>query len=212
MLIRLLSRFTAKVLFEYDMEPNSIKLTLEAGVKAHTNLGGANLYGADLGGANLYGANLRGANLRGADLGGADLGGADLGGADLRGANLGGADLRGADLGGAKNAALVQAQTSIVPEQGSFEGWKQCRDGVLVHLRIPADARRSSATGRKCRAEYVEVVGVVGASEGISLYDANTVYRPGEQVRCDQWNEDRWEECGGGVHFYLTRIKAEHHS
>jgi hypothetical protein len=31
-------------------------------------------------------------------------------------------------------------------------------------------------------------------------------------VRCDKWNEDRWIECGGGIHFFLTRIEAERHS
>jgi hypothetical protein len=30
-------------------------------------------------------------------------------------------------------------------------------------------------------------------------------------VRCDTWNEDRWTECGGGIHFYLTREEAAAH-
>jgi len=32
------------------------------------------------------------------------------------------------------------------------------------------------------------------------------------QIERDQWNEDRWKECGGGIHFYLTKIEAENHS
>jgi len=90
------SRFSASILFEFEAEENSVKITLEAAVKAR-----ANLYGADLRGANLYGAYLRGADLRGADLRGADLYGANLYGAYLRGADLRGADLRGANLYGA---------------------------------------------------------------------------------------------------------------
>ena len=102
---------TQSVIFSHEFDNNSIKITLEAAIKAGANLRGAdlgcaNLGCADLGCANLRGANLgcanlRGANLRGADLGCADLGCADLGCADLRGANLRGADLRGADLRGA---------------------------------------------------------------------------------------------------------------
>ena len=95
-----------KLLFEHEVEDNTIKKTLEEAVNSGANLGGANLGDADLGGANLgdaylRGADLRGADLRGADLGGANLGGANLGGADLRGANLGGANLGDAYLGGA---------------------------------------------------------------------------------------------------------------
>jgi len=154
----------------------------------------------------LYGADLHGADLRGADLYGANLHGADLHGADLHGANLHGADLHGADLDD-----LQAARLSIVPEAGAFQGWKKCRGGVIVKLEIPAGARRSNATGRKCRAEFVDVTEVFGADEGVSIWDSAVVYRVGERRACGEWNEDRWTECGGGIHFYLTRIEAENH-
>lgn len=156
-------------------------------------------------------ANLRGANLEEANLRAADLSGANLWGANLQGSDLWEVNLRGANLRGAKNAELVQAQTSIVPQQGAFEGWKLCRNKRLVRLLIPADARRSNATGRKCRAEYVDVLEIIGGEEALSLYDSSTVYRVGERVTADHWEEDRWIECDGGIHFYLTRIEAEHH-
>ena len=162
-------------------------------------------------GANLYGANLSGANLRGADLYGADLSWADLRetnlyGADLRGADLYGADLRGADLEGTSGIK----GTYIAPETGSFTAWKKCKDGVIVKLRIPAKARRSNATGRKCRADFVKVLQVFGAEEGRSMHDnGKTVYRKGETVHCDTWCEDRLTECGGGIHFFMTREEAE---
>lgn len=153
-----------------------------------------------------------GANLEGADLRGANLGGANLEGANLEGANLGGANLRGANLRGARIDPIAAARVSLVPEVGQFDGWKKCRGGVLVRVRIPAEARRSSATSRKCRAEFVEVVEVIGAEIGVSIHDGETTYKVGETVRCDRWNEDRWVECGGGIHFFLTRIEAEHYS
>jgi uncharacterized protein DUF5758/pentapeptide repeat protein len=157
--------------------------------------------------AKKNGANLRGANLRGADLSGADLSGANLSGADLYSA-----DLRGANLYSAKNIpALINAQTSIVPESGQFTGWKKCKDGVLVQLMIGKKARRSNGSGRKCRAEYVKVLKVIGATVGISQHDNRTKYEVGKIVRCDIWNEDRWVECGGGIHFFLTRVEAENY-
>jgi hypothetical protein len=102
MKIQIKSRWDASLLFEFEAAENSLKITLQAAVKARANLGGANLGGAYLGGAYLGGANLRGVNLRGANLGRAYLGGADLGGADLRGANLREANLGGANLREAK--------------------------------------------------------------------------------------------------------------
>ena len=179
------------------------------------NLSDVDLYGADLRMANLSGANLYGADLRRANLSGANLYGADLYGADLRMANLSGVDLYGADLrranlSGAKSIpSITNAQASILPESGQFQGWKKCRKGVLVRVMIGKNAKRSNATGRKCRAEYVKVLEVIGAEVGISQRDNKTEYRAGKIVRCDKWDKDRWVECGGGIHFFLTRIEAE---
>ena len=96
--IEIESRWTGKILFEYENENNTIIDTLIEAVKQGADLQGANLQGADLRGADLQGADLQGANLQGANLQGADLQGADLRGADLQGANLQGANLQGADL------------------------------------------------------------------------------------------------------------------
>jgi len=140
---------------------------------------------------------------------GADLNGADLRGADLRGADLRGADLYGADLYGTKNLPeLAAAQTNILPE-GPIVGWKKCRNQVIVKLLIPAEARKSNASGRKCRAEFVKVLQVFGAEIGVSTHDNTTIYRKGETITCHKWEEDRWVECGGGIHFFITRIEAE---
>jgi len=174
----------------------------EGGVRA--DLGGADLGGADLGGANLGAANLSRADLSGANLSGADLSGADLSGADLSWANLSWADLKDA-----KSADLALAQTSILPADGPIWGWKKCRNGVLVKLVVGNTARRSHASGRKCRAEHVKVLEVIGAEVGVSQYNEKVEYRVGQIVRCDSWNEDRWTECGGGIHFFLTRQEAE---
>ena len=54
--IEIKGRFTGSVL--YSGEHDSLKITVEAAVKAGANLTGANLTGANLTGANLTGANL----------------------------------------------------------------------------------------------------------------------------------------------------------
>ena len=186
------------------------------------NLRGADLYGADLCGADLCGADLRGADLRGADLRGANLCGADLRGADLRGANLCGADLRGADLCGAdlcgaKNAALPIARMQFIPTEGAFIGWKMCRDGAIVKLGISKDAKRSHGSERKCRCSMAKCLAIWRAdgtetNEARSLHDESFVYRVGKVVTPDAFDEDRWNTCGSGIHFYITREEAEAHS
>jgi len=140
----------------------------------------------------------------------ADLRRANLYRADLRGANLGGADLRGANLGGAKNIPeSAAAQLQVLPDEGDVVGWKKCQGGVIVKFLIKSGTPRSSATTRKCRAKEVEVLEVFGSDVGVSNYDPSVVYKVGETVSCDEWNEDRWNECSGGIHFFITRQEAE---
>ena len=135
----------------------------------------------------------------------------NLGGADLYGVNLSGANLKDC-----KEADLALAIASHLPATGAFEGWKKCRDGVLVHLRIPANARRSHGTERKCRAEFVKVLGVYApdgkpVKVGFSMYDqAETIqYSKGQMVYPDGWDEDRWNTCGKGIHFFLHKLEAQ---
>jgi len=171
----------------------------------------ADLHCADMHGANLRGADLRGADMRGADLRGADLRGAYMHGANLRGADLHCADMHGANLRGAKNAELPIAATRILPD-GDLIGWKKCRHGVIVKLLVPAKAKRSHAFGRKCRAEFVEVLEVMG-KEGISSYDPDVKYVVGEIVKPkEKFSEDWQDECASGIHFFITRLEAENYA
>ena len=135
----------------------------------------------------------------------------NLSGANLYGADLYGANLSGANLSGAKDAALAIAITRILPD-GDLIGWKKCDSGVIVKLKIPAAAKRSHAFGRKCRAEFVSVLEVVGAKVGVSIHDSKTTYAKGKTVTCDMWCEDYAQECAGGIHFYITRLEAENHN
>ena len=202
----------------FSIETDSLKLAVVAAVKSRADLSGADLSGAYLSGANLSRAYLSGAYLRGANLSRANLSGADLSGAYLSGANLSGADLSGADLSGAylsgaylsgaQNSDLAIAQTSILPDEGDVIGWKKCRDKVLVKVLIKDGEKRSNSSGRKCRAFRVTVLDVIGEESGIGIYNPPVVYRKGEVVEADGWTEDRWEECGHGIHFFITKAEA----
>ena len=149
------------------------------------------------------------ANLARANLTDANLADANLTDANLADANLAGANLAGANLADAKDADLVIAQTRILPE-GDLIGWKKCGGGVIVKLRIPAEAKRSHAFGRKCRAEYAEVLEVIGAEVGVTNnHGPRTEYRAGETVRPDSFDDNWQDECSHGIHFFITRAEAE---
>jgi hypothetical protein len=176
------------------------------------NLTGAYLSDADLTGANLTGAYLTRADLTGADLSDADLTGADLFGANLTGANLfraylTGADLTGANLKDVKNFPPI----SILPE-GDIIGYKKASGGI-VKVLIPKDAKRVNSTGRKCRAEFVDVLEISNGKQKVTGdYDHETVYEVGKRTFPDSYDSDFRLECSNGIHFFITKEEAEKYS
>ena len=189
------------VLFEYEKENNTIKDTLEEAVKQ----------GANLVRANLVRANLSGADLSGANLSDAYLSVADLSGANLSRANLSRANLSGADLSGAKEVPFVPF---ACPSDGAFIGWKKVNN-CLVKLEIPEDARRCSCTSQKCRCDKAKVLGITNLDTNESVSEINnTSYFPvvtyvvGEMVYPDSFDENRWNECSHGIHFFINKQNA----
>ena len=173
----------------------------------------ADLSGIDLCWANLSGTDLIGANLSGANLSGSDLRRSDLRGADLREANLSGTDLRWVQhIESAQN--LFYPLTC--PEKGEYTAFKKA-GGKIVELRIPADAKRLSATGRKCRANKAVVISITtlegdpAGNEVRSDHDKSFAYRVGETVEVQNFDENRWNECAPGIHHYITREEAVRH-
>ena len=186
---------------------------------SRADLSGANLSRADLSGANLFEANLSGANLFEANLFEANLCRANLSGADLFEANLSRANLSGANyIEKAKNLFYPIA----CPEIGAFVGWKKARvktsgHECIVKLEITEDAVRSSAAGRKCRCskatvlEIQDLEGNVLEQAAVSDRDCNFSYIPGTVVSVLDFDENRWNECSTGIHFYITREEAVRH-
>ena len=205
----------ANLLNAYLSGANLLNAYLRGADLRGADLSGACLLNANLSGANLHNAYLRGADLSGAYLSGADLHNADLSGAYLRGADLSGAYLSGADLRSAKNVPYIPM---VCPEEGDFIGWKKAegnKDKVIVKLRIPSDAKRSSATTRKCRCSKAEVIAIYnldGTEEGETTchsdYDNSFIYEVGKTVEVTNFSEDRWSECAKGIHFFINRQEA----
>ena len=190
------------------------------------NLSGANLSCADLSGAYLSCANLSGAYLSRADLSGANLSRAYLSGAYLSCANLSGAylscaNLSRADLSGAnlRDADLRDAENVpfipyACPDFGSFIGYKKAQN-LIVELEILSDAKRVSATGRKCRCDKAKVLSIQNIDGTPSIFtsvasdrDSKFIYKGGEIVTVDDFDENRWNECSTGIHFFINRQEA----
>lgn len=186
-----------------------------------SNLFGADLRGADLSysnlgytylnGVSLYRANLRSAYLHGTHLRGADLTCSDLQGADLRGVDLQGADLSGANL----NNTQIDIPISC-PTHGEFIAWKKI-GYAIIKLKILEDSKRLSATTNKCRCDKALVLAIEnidGTSSGVTeivneLYKPAITYKVGEIVYPDWFDENRWNECSHGIHFFVDRKSAE---
>ena len=159
------------------MTKEELKLVLEDHLEWLNKVGGkkANLYGANLSKANLSGANLYGANLTEVNLTEANLTGAKL------------------------------PHFQICPEEGSFIGWKKLTGGVITKLLVPAEAKRTSTlVGRKCRAEWVEVLSGCGWDK----HKGKTEYVAGKSVYPDKYDDDIRVECTHGIHFFMTRKEA----
>ena len=208
MLIKIINCRTCDAIFELRKEDNTLKDTVEEAVRQGISLRNASLFNANLRGADLRNANLRDAYLRGADLRGADLTGADISGTWLE-------------------HAIFDDTTKIYfpmrcPETGSFIGYKKISftkeyddyREFIVKLEIPEDAERSSSTSSKCRcskAKVLEIRDILRDEKLIEITNINKIvciYKVGEYVYPDYFDECRWHECSNGIHFFMTEEEA----
>lgn len=195
---------------------------------SHTNLTAANLDYAILENSdlsrsdfirtNLSCANLKNANLSYATLDSTNFSNACLAGANLKGAYLNNTILINTNLDGIEYKGKTKLFPLQCPEKGSFIGYKAAtiKRGHLgiIELLIPEDAKRSSATSRKCRCSKAKVLSITSIDGAInytfahSHFDENFIYRVGETVEAKDFDENRWVECSTGIHFFITRGEA----
>lgn len=172
----------------------------------------SNLTYADFGDANFVGAYLSHSNLTKADFQMVNFAWANFRSCvfydtDLRDCNFMYANLRGSEY-----VSYIPFQC---PSDGAFIGWKKVNN-VLIKLEIPADAKRSSATTNKCRCDKAKVLGFYD-SLGVNELDITELvndeykecrYVKGEMVYPDYFDEDRWNECSHGIHFFINKQDA----
>ena len=192
-----------------DDHQHWLKKDCEGWEKMRADLSHADLsYGVDL----SY-ACLRYANLKYANLGHTNLSDADLSYANLNYACLRGADLNYANLSEVKYNHLTAFFALQCPEKGSFIGYKKSGDKI-VELRIEEDSKRSSATSRKCRASKVTVLSITSIDGTEEFQKAQNTgvhsftYEVGKTYEIDNFDDDRWNECSTGIHFFITREEA----
>lgn len=110
------------------------------------------------------------------------------------------------------------------PRSGKFIGYKKIYLGKrkrycgIVTLEIPEDAKRSSAFGRKCRCSKAKVLDIekMYCSKlipyrrwpGYSTYDNNFIYSIGKEIEIYDFDENRWNECSPGIHFFMEKEEA----
>ena len=110
------------------------------------------------------------------------------------------------------------------PDEGAFFGYKKVKViskyGLIpgiAKLYIPEEAARSSGTGRKCRCQFARVMSIEGATsstknemfeEAVSYFDSNFHYRVGSMIYPDFWDDDRWNVCSHGIHFFMNKREA----
>ncbi len=135
--------------------------------------------------------------------------------ADFRSANFDSADFKSANFDSAdfKNCNVFSCNGIALscPEKGEFIGYKKCQNNIIVELKIFPSAKRSSATTRKCRASKVEVLKLSdNAKVAYSLHpDYDQQYRKGDIIEVKNFDNNRWNECSTGIHFFITRKEAE---
>ena len=177
----------------------------------------AKLNHAYLGSANLSNTILRYSNLDGAYLHNADLSNAELCNSNLNKANLYNAVLFNTSLDGCIVTNIITNYSMNLPE-GEFIAWKKVNRRYIIKLKILEDSKRSRATSDKCRCDkalVLEIQNLDGSKTDLTevvnnpLFYSPCLYKVGEIVEADSWDENRFNECSHGIHFFLDREKAK---
>ncbi len=213
-----------------------VNLDLQMATFSEANLASAQFINCNLSHAwfnetNLFKTFFSKVNLIGSNFGHANLIEATFDLSDLSCSNFNYARLDKVDfersylyqIDGFQTAYDVPYIPMACPDTGAFIGWKKAIvDGSLciVKLLIPEDAKRSSAVGRKCRCDKAIVLEIQDCYDGhiidpdfkiiSSLFDKNYKYKVGDTIVPNSmpFDENRWDECSYGIHFFINRQEA----
>ena len=181
----------------------------------NVNLSNVNFCSSQLVNVLLDDCDLQNANLKNANLERASLRRANLTKVDISGARLYAAVLENASLDDIIFDDKTENFCIHCPEQGAFVAYKKGLDNLIIKLLIPSDARRVSSTMNCCRCDKAKVLEIKNF-EGTKFFDEawstvaeNFCYKLGEWVYAENFNEDRWYDSTGGIHFWMTEDEAK---
>ena len=132
---------------------------------------------------------------------------------DLSNIDLSDADLRYANLNNIKINYHTLGYHLACPEEGSFIGYKKANKH-LIKLLILEDSKRSSTTTLKCRCDKAKVLSITNIKTGKEIseiasdYDKNFIYKVGKIVEVKDFDDNRWNECSTGIHFFINKENA----
>lgn len=122
-----------------------------------------------------------------------------------------------------KQGKITQYYPLACPSDGAFIGWKKIfldnNKQILIKLEIPEDAKRTSSgeSSRKCRCDKAKVLEITDMETGVHLHKVTNEtgfmgkeldYIVGETVYPDSFDENRWNLCTHGLHFFINKQDA----
>lgn len=187
---------------------------------SYSNFINVNLKGVDFSFSNLENSllddcNLENVNFICSNLQHSSLRRVNMKNANIKEANLYAAVLEEANLKNITYDEKTKYFRLYCPEEGAFIAYKKGLNNRIIKLLIPGDAKRVSATRNCCRCDKAKVL-EISDYENKKYYDEawSTVvedfcYKLGEWVYAENFNEDRWYDSTGGIHFWMTREEAK---
>ena len=169
---------------------------------------------ADLKNCEFYLANVDYAHFDNADLESANLTWVENSyWATFKGANMKGTIIRGTALADdAVEGATDLFVPMLCPEEGAFIVWTKSKDGRLVKLQVPEDAKRTGGTWEDVRASKVIILDIFDGENHLEkatgLLGDEKEYTVGETVESDEFDSSLLHD-GAGIGFRMSRKAAE---
>lgn len=179
------------------------------------NFGGSNFEKSILDNTKSVNVSYKGANFKDASLFGGDFRGCDLSDTECDGTIFTESILIDANINNLRDSDRTVHFRNFCPQEGYFFGYKKCFDERIVKLLIPKDAKRCSSTSNACRCDKARVVSITDFdgngfyTEAMSYVDQNFIYKLGEMVYADYYNENRWLDSSHGIHFWMSLDEAK---
>jgi hypothetical protein len=93
---------------------------------------------------------------------------------------------------------------------------EKIRGDLIAKLEILEDSKRSRGTGDRCRCDKCMVLdfqNLDGSKSNETTYTCDEYYTKykyivGKVVCADKWDDNRWNKCSHGIHFFIDRQSA----